>query len=98
MPGCEELAPFDVIHVGAAAPIIPAKLVEQLSRPGRMFIPVGTHSQEVLQVDKSEDGTVTERSLFGVRVSRPSVSIALVIETYLQRQYVPLTDREDQVD
>lgn len=43
-------APFDAIHVGAAAPTLPAALVDQLSRPGRMFIPVGTHTQQVLQV------------------------------------------------
>lgn len=43
-------APFDAIHVGAAAPTLPAALVDQLARPGRMFIPVGTHTQQVLQV------------------------------------------------
>jgi hypothetical protein len=28
--------------VGAAAPTIPEPLIEQLARPGRMFIPVGS--------------------------------------------------------
>ena len=33
-----------------------------------MFIPVGGSSQEVIQVDKDENGKVTEKSLFGVMV------------------------------
>lgn len=44
------IAPFDVIHVGAAAPTLPTALVDQLAKPGRMFIPVGTDTQHVLQV------------------------------------------------
>jgi protein-L-isoaspartate(D-aspartate) O-methyltransferase len=35
-----------------------------------MFIPVGTYNQEIIQVDKDRDGKVTQKSLFGVRVSR----------------------------
>ena len=33
--GCVEEAPFDAIHVGAAASEMHAELVEQLKRPGR---------------------------------------------------------------
>jgi len=65
--GCEELGPFNAIHVGAAAPKLPEKLLEQLSKPGRMFIPVGTHVQEMIQVDKDETGKISEKRLFGVR-------------------------------
>jgi protein-L-isoaspartate(D-aspartate) O-methyltransferase len=39
--GAPDYAPFDVIHVGAAAEHIPKKLVDQLSVGGRMVIPVG---------------------------------------------------------
>ena len=39
------LAPYQIIHVGAAAPEIPQALIDQLAKPGRMFIPVGEHSQ-----------------------------------------------------
>ncbi|KAL7412622.1 Pcmt1-prov protein [Mrakia frigida] len=59
--------PYSAIHVGAAAPIVPSDLLDQLARPGRMFIPVGTYSQDVLQVDKSSSGEVTTQKLFGVR-------------------------------
>ncbi|KAK7681406.1 hypothetical protein QCA50_015498 [Cerrena zonata] len=65
--GWLEKAPFDAIHVGAAAPMMPRALVDQLAKPGRMFIPVGTHTQSIFQVDKDRDGNVTEKKLFGVR-------------------------------
>ncbi|KAA1474486.1 protein-L-isoaspartate O-methyltransferase [Dentipellis sp. KUC8613] len=64
--GYPEGGPYDAIHVGAAAPTLPRSLVDQLATPGRMFIPVGTGAQEVLQVDKHADGKVTEKTLFGV--------------------------------
>ncbi|GAA5875561.1 hypothetical protein JCM8547_007582 [Rhodosporidiobolus lusitaniae] len=65
----EEYTPeegWQVIHVGAAAPTLPRALVSQLASPGRMFIPVGTTGQVILQVDKDEKGRVTQRELFGV--------------------------------
>lgn len=61
--------PYDAIHVGAAAPTLPKPLVDQLASPGRMFIPVGTHSQRIIQVDKDAQGKVTEKDLMGVVVS-----------------------------
>lgn len=62
-------APFDAIHVGAAAVELPKQLVDQLAPGGRLVIPVGPQRghQELLEVDKSADGTVTTRSLMGVR-------------------------------
>ncbi|KAH7098391.1 Pcmt1-prov protein [Auriculariales sp. MPI-PUGE-AT-0066] len=60
-------APYDAIHVGAAAPELAPALIAQLKSPGRMFIPVGTHSQEIIQVDKDREGKVSETTLFGVR-------------------------------
>ncbi|THH12273.1 hypothetical protein EW146_g7771 [Bondarzewia mesenterica] len=65
--GYPEGGPYDAIHVGAASPVLPQHLVDQLSRPGRMFIPVGEYMQTVLQVDKHEDGSVTEKELYDVR-------------------------------
>ncbi|SPO23845.1 probable l-isoaspartyl protein carboxyl methyltransferase [Ustilago trichophora] len=78
--GVESEAPFDAIHVGAAAKNIPRNLVDQLKSPGRMFIPVedgDSGEQNIWQVDKTPDGTVTKQKLGGVL-------------------YVPLTDVEKQ--
>eukprot|EP00658_Telonema_sp_P-2_P023449 TRINITY_DN19398_c0_g1_i2.p1 TRINITY_DN19398_c0_g1~~TRINITY_DN19398_c0_g1_i2.p1 ORF type:complete len:116 (+),score=35.85 TRINITY_DN19398_c0_g1_i2:143-490(+) len=65
--GYPEMAPFDCIHVGAAAASLPESLVDQLKIGGRMVIPVGTAAQEFLQVDKDVDGSVNQTSLLAVR-------------------------------
>ncbi|PBK68831.1 protein-L-isoaspartate O-methyltransferase [Armillaria solidipes] len=65
--GYEQSGPYDAIHVGAAAPTLPVKLVEQLASPGRMFIPVGTFAQHILHVDKDVNGKVTETRIMDVR-------------------------------
>ncbi|KAI8847164.1 protein-L-isoaspartate O-methyltransferase [Chytridium lagenaria] len=64
--GFSEEAPFDCIHVGAAAPEIPTALIEQLKPGGRLVIPVGTDTQELLVVDKDVEGEVTMRVKCGV--------------------------------
>ncbi|XP_035822622.1 protein-L-isoaspartate O-methyltransferase isoform X1 [Zea mays] len=65
--GWPELAPYEAIHVGAAAPQIPEALIEQLKPGGRMVIPVGTVFQELKVVDKKLDGTVSIRDETSVR-------------------------------
>ncbi|PCH35062.1 Pcmt1-prov protein [Wolfiporia cocos MD-104 SS10] len=64
--GYPSFAPYDAIHVGAAAPTMPQPLIEQLARPGRMFIPVGTDAQVIIQVDKDASGNITQKELFDV--------------------------------
>jgi len=61
-------APYDAIHVGAAAPTLPEALVEQLAKPSRMFIPVGNEKQYIELIDKDVDGTEGRRRIMGVRV------------------------------
>eukprot|EP00967_Tisochrysis_lutea_P133484 scaffold234380_cov32-Tisochrysis_lutea.AAC.2 len=60
---------FDAIHVGAAAEKVPQALVSQLKSPGRMVVPVGPDggAQQLLQVDKASDGTVSYKPVMDVR-------------------------------
>lgn len=66
--GVEEFAPYDAIHVGAAAPVLPEKLLEQLSAGGRMIIPVGPagETQYLEQYDKDANGAIKKSSLMPV--------------------------------
>ena len=56
--GLPEHAPYDRILVSAAAPFIPEPLVEQLSDPGRMVIPVGEILGQRLYMVEKRGGTV----------------------------------------
>lgn len=61
-------APYNAIHVGAAAPSLPQKLIEQLKPGGRLIVPVGSsHGNQLLeQIDKQMDGNITRKQLMGV--------------------------------
>ncbi|PYH75970.1 protein-L-isoaspartate O-methyltransferase [Aspergillus uvarum CBS 121591] len=85
--GWPQGAPYDAIHVGAAAERLHPVLIEQLRTPGRLFIPVDMDSddgdagsfgpsggQYIWVVDKKADGSVSKEKIFQV-------------------SYVPLTDR-----
>jgi protein-L-isoaspartate(D-aspartate) O-methyltransferase len=84
--GWKEEAPYNAIHVGAAAESLHPVLIEQLAAPGRLFIPVesdpnddegslfgGIGGQYIWVVDKRKDGSIFKDKVFQVR-------------------YVPLTD------
>lgn len=82
--GWKEGAPYDAIHVGAAAEKLHPVLIEQLQAPGRLFIPVESANdgsimssfsggQYIWVVDKKADGSVHKKKVFQV-------------------SYVPLTD------
>ena len=66
--GWPEAAPYDAIHVGAAAKELHPNLVDQLKRPGRMFIPVEeNYMQYIWVIDKKADGNVERKKLYGVQ-------------------------------
>lgn len=64
--GWPEEAPFDAVIVTAAAPYIPEPLVEQMKVGGRMVIPVGENSQDLLLIVKEDEG-FTRKSVIPVR-------------------------------
>jgi protein-L-isoaspartate(D-aspartate) O-methyltransferase len=67
--GWREAAPFDAILVTAASDHIPPPLIRQLKPGGRMVIPVGGRFQvqQLLVVEKDEQGKVTTRQILPVR-------------------------------
>ncbi|RMD41018.1 hypothetical protein DV735_g4133, partial [Chaetothyriales sp. CBS 134920] len=74
-------APYDAIHVGAAAVSLHQELVDQLKSPGRMFIPVddndGWGSQYIWVIDKDKDGKVSKKKDIGIVVSIMLTSLIL---------------------
>ncbi|KAF8067254.1 pcmt [Scenedesmus sp. PABB004] len=70
-------APFNAIHVGAAADELHQVLLDRLAPGGRMVIPVGPHYsyQVLMAVDKDAEGHVTSEALMDVGyvpLTRPS--------------------------
>lgn len=64
--GWPEAAPFDAVVVTAAPDVIPQPLLDQLAPGGRLVIPVGSHSQDLVLVTRTEDG-FERRSVTPVR-------------------------------
>jgi len=54
--GMPDMAPFDAIIVSAAAPQMPAALLDQLAVGGRLVAPIGTQEQVMIVVERTESG------------------------------------------
>ena len=68
--GWPEHAPFDKIIVTAAPDLLPPPLIAQLKSGGRMVIPTGIpDKQQLLLVEKTEDGKLVTRDILPVRFS-----------------------------
>lgn len=69
-------APYDVIHVAAAAPEIIPEFQKQLAVGGRLILPVGEPVQDLALITKTGDNTYTEHRIPGFQfVSLISVPI-----------------------
>jgi protein-L-isoaspartate(D-aspartate) O-methyltransferase len=64
--GWKEHAPFDVIIVAAAPKRVPQPLIDQLAPGGRLVIPVGDWYQELVLIEKQNDGTTRRESVIPV--------------------------------
>jgi protein-L-isoaspartate(D-aspartate) O-methyltransferase len=64
--GWPEHAPFDAIIITAAPTKIPQPLVDQLRVGGRMILPLGDFSQDLVLIQKNELG-ITQQILLPVR-------------------------------
>ena len=65
--GWPEKAPFEVIIVAAASDHVPQPLVDQLARGSRLVIPVGQFFQELLVIEKQQDGSIRRESIAPAR-------------------------------
>ncbi|KAI1303767.1 hypothetical protein EDD11_005306 [Mortierella claussenii] len=75
--GFPKEAPYDCIHVGAAADSMHEELVKQLKAPGRMFIPLGDGTgQAIFVVDKDKEGRVTKKRTMAVWQSCGRVALS----------------------
>ncbi|MDR3428701.1 protein-L-isoaspartate(D-aspartate) O-methyltransferase [Silvimonas soli] len=59
--GLPDGAPYDVIMLTAAAPVVPEALIAQLKPGGRMIFPVGGEIQELRMIELTTDGPVEQR-------------------------------------
>jgi protein-L-isoaspartate(D-aspartate) O-methyltransferase len=65
--GWREYAPYDAILVSAAAPDVPAPLLEQLAEGGRILAPVGGREEQTLIVGTRQGAGLTRRDIGPVR-------------------------------
>ncbi len=66
--GWEEEAPFDGIMVTAGAPSVPQPFLKQLAIGGRLVIPVGDRSTQILiRITRTGESTFREERLLGCR-------------------------------
>ena len=61
--GWPEHAPYDAILMAAAAPEVPAPLLEQLADRGRLVLPIGPQEAQVLVTVEKQGGVIRQRQV-----------------------------------
>lgn len=64
--GLAQYAPFDIILVGGSVKQLPEEFIEQLALGGSMLVPIGEHTQKLVVVHKTKDGTVLKTPVMSV--------------------------------
>lgn len=75
--------PYRAIHVGAASPIVPRELVDQLDLGGRLLIPVG-------QTGATQYMTIVDKDMRGMVSAVRALPVSYVPLTSKQEQYPDL--------
>jgi protein-L-isoaspartate(D-aspartate) O-methyltransferase len=65
--GWRPFAPYDAILVAAASPEVPTPLIEQLAPGGRLVVPLGDRSSQVLTLVQRVGGEVRTSTIADVR-------------------------------
>ncbi len=65
--GWPEAAPLEAVIVTAAPDHVPEPLLEQLAPGGRLVIPVGAGTQELMRSTREADGSLSEERVLPVR-------------------------------
>jgi protein-L-isoaspartate(D-aspartate) O-methyltransferase len=63
--GLSKYAPYDRVYVTCASPGVPDPLIDQLKRPGKLLIPVGSRLCELKLIEKNEEGDIKSINLGG---------------------------------
>eukprot|EP00591_Stephanopyxis_turris_P000763 CAMPEP_0195515248 /NCGR_PEP_ID=MMETSP0794_2-20130614/6385_1 /TAXON_ID=515487 /ORGANISM="Stephanopyxis turris, Strain CCMP 815" /LENGTH=249 /DNA_ID=CAMNT_0040643645 /DNA_START=154 /DNA_END=903 /DNA_ORIENTATION=+ len=86
--GLPSIAPFDAIHVGAAAAFLPKDLATQLRVGGRMVIPIGPRHgvQALYKIDRCGGDDTKQPGVYREEDFR--------VEELMSVRYVPLVDAE----
>jgi protein-L-isoaspartate(D-aspartate) O-methyltransferase len=67
--GVPEYAPYNSISVTAASPEVPPPLLNQLTQPGRIILPIGGSSiygQDLVLIEKDQKGKISRHVLMSV--------------------------------